>query len=403
MLSHFKHTIKVFFLTQSFFRFLPHLLVPIITLEEDPPLPKIRGRPPKNHPHQQPKIRIKPEFRAIRFKEDEERMYTCHLCKDNVKRRESDFRYHFREAHKGRRLRSFNFLNRKFSCDICLKEFKIHKSLKEHLEVHENQFNCEECDVGYKKVLDYVLHMRVHSPNEVFTCIFCDFQTGSIKDVTEHVNANHDNPAKYICQKCNKGFYIHSWYVEHENIHTGAQPFKCDSCNRKFYYSRFLAAHKRAVHKNTVQNLPSIYECVICKKRYQHKNSLKLHMNVHTGNVTICDICGKTLTSPEKLKFHMRTHTGYKPYACSYCEKSFTKKPILVEHERVHTGEKPYECHYCHKAFTQRSSLVIHIRGHTGERPYVCHLCDKGFVARAMLNVHLKSCRGFAAAAYRNV
>lgn len=364
--------------------------MPIITIDEDPFRSKIR----KTHHHHQARIRVRAEFRLNEpiENDDDEPTYTCHVCKDDIKRRESDFRSHFREMHKGRRLRSFNFTNRKFCCDVCLKEFKIHKSLKEHLEVHENQFNCEECDVGYRKVLDYVLHMRLHSPNEVFTCIFCDFQTNSIKDVTEHVNSNHDNPAKYTCQKCNKGFYIYNWYVEHDNFHTGTQPFKCDLCNKKFFYSRFLAAHKRAVHKHR----PSIYECVICKKRYQHKNSLKLHMNVHTGNVTICDICGKTLTSPEKLKFHMRTHTGYKPYACSYCEKSFTKKPILVEHERVHTGEKPYECHYCHKAFTQRSSLVIHIRGHTGERPYVCHLCAKGFVARAMLNVHLKTCRGFS-------
>lgn len=366
--------------------------MPIVMIAEVPTTRK-RGRPKKSE-KTTPQIRVKSEFKEV---EEEQRLFTCHVCKDDAKRSEKDFRIHFKSAHKGKRLRASKLLTSTYNCDICGKEFKLEKSLKEHMEIHSNQFHCEECDVGYKKVLDYVLHMRIHSTEGVFVCIFCDFKTDSIKEITEHLKNKHDEKPKYFCETCKKGFYILSWFQEHENFHTGAQPFECEFCDKTFEYSRYLSAHRRLIHKDLLAGFPMLHECVICKKRYQHKNSLKLHMNVHTGNVAICDVCGKTLSSQEKLKFHLRTHTGYKPFSCTYCGKSFTKKPILVEHERIHTGVKPYECPYCLKCFSQRSSLVIHIRGHTGERPYVCHLCNKGFVAKAMLNIHLKTCRGMTA------
>lgn len=399
-------------LIKTFFRFLPELLMPIVTINEVEPhdvcksqihSPKKRGRPRKNESNeaaqkmistlQKAKIRIREEFKAVNLEEEVPR-FTCHVCKDNMKRTEKEFRIHFREAHKGKRLRASKLSTEIYHCDICGKEFKMPRSLKEHMEIHNNQFHCEECDISYKKVSDYVLHMRIHSPNDVFACIFCEFCTDSIKDITEHLNVTHDKNPKYFCKLCNKGFYILSWYQEHENFHTGARPFVCEFCGKHFPYSRYLAAHRRSIHRDIMAAFPMLHECVICKKQYQHKNSLKLHMNVHTGNIAICDICGKQLSSQEKLKFHLRTHTGYKPFSCTYCGKCFTKKPILVEHERVHTGEKPYECHFCTKAFSQRSSLVIHIRSHTGERPYVCHVCNKGFVAKAMLNIHFKTCKG---------
>lgn len=279
-------------------------------------------------------------------------------------------------------------------CYVCPKQFTTVKSLREHMEVHSNQYCCDTCNVSFKKLVDFTIHMRGHSPDEQFRCVLCEFQTDSINDITEHLNSQHDQDYRFKCEKCGKGFHVFSWFLEHDNFHTGARPFECMFCGKSFPYSRYLTAHENSMHREEMTGVPQVHECAICKKQYQHKNSLKLHMNMHTGNVAICDICGKTLSSNEKLKFHLRTHTGYKPFGCSYCEKSFTKKPILVEHERTHTGEKPYICDFCFKGFSQRSSLVIHIRGHTGERPYVCHICNKGFAARAMLNIHFKSCKG---------
>lgn len=330
-------------------------------------------------------------------REEEIKCVKCPLClkenKDETEYTAEKLKYHYKQNHPGKRLRHSKLTSSEsFPCDICGKEFRSSSAVKDHIETHNNYYFCELCNASQKRLLDYIIHKRAHSDIGLFQCAMCEFQTEDINIITDHVN-NHEEAPKYWCQQCKRGFSILPWFTEHDNYHTGLKPFDCEFCGKCFLYSRYLHAHKVNFHTNEI-NFPSVHECVICHKQYQHKNSLKLHMNTHTGNYSICDICGKMLSSKEKLKFHIRIHTGYKPYSCSYCEKSFTKKPILVEHTRIHTGERPYVCEYCNKAFSQRSSLVIHIRGHTGEKPYVCQFCSKGFVAKAMLNVHLKSCKG---------
>lgn len=325
-----------------------------------------------------------------------EQKFKCRICKTSKMMPLEDFKKHYKSLHKDKRLpRAARTPLVMHSCDVCSKNFKSLRNLNEHMDTHNNQYDCEECNESFKKILPYTLHKRVHSMDDLFRCIFCDFSTEHVSDITSHLNMKHETNHRYICKICNKGFDVLTWFKEHDNFHSGVKPFKCGYCGKSFLYSRYLSAHKNSMHKEEMTGISSIHECGICKKQYQHKNSLKLHMNVHTGNFSICDICGKQLSSKEKLKFHLRIHTGYKPFKCSYCEKCFTKKPILVEHERIHTGERPYDCEYCHKAFSQRSSLVIHIRSHTGEKPYVCHVCNKGFVARAMLNIHFKTCKGY--------
>ncbi|XP_049819972.1 zinc finger protein 83 isoform X4 [Aethina tumida] len=341
---------------------------------------------------------IKPEFVEVieHLEEEDTRLFKCPICKDEEERTLSKLKLHYKDEHKGKRLRASKFSNELHPCDICGKTFKSLAGVKDHIETHNMYFHCDNCNNSYKKLADYIVHLRTHSEEGVFRCLVCEITTEDINSITEHVHSKHTDVEdyKYYCSSCKKGFHLESWYQEHDNFHTGLKPFDCDICGKSFMYTRFLQAHKFNMHKDEISVGPNLHICVICKKEYQHKNSLKLHMNSHTGNYSICDICGKILSSKEKLKFHLRTHTGYKPFSCSYCGKCFTKKPILVEHVRIHTGERPYVCEHCNKAFSQRSSLVIHIRSHTGERPYVCELCGKGFVAKAMLNIHMKSCKG---------
>ncbi|KAL3284280.1 hypothetical protein HHI36_018438 [Cryptolaemus montrouzieri] len=393
-------------LTYFISRFLPDVFIPIIQIKEEveeereaPPPPKkkytrkaklING--PTEKTSKKGEIRVKAEFR-IKL-DDEDEAFECPICKNETKRNLKEMKAHYKTDHKGKRLRTALLTNEAHPCEICGKELRHKSALKEHIETHNNSYSCEQCGVNHKKPTDHVIHMRCHSEQGMFNCIFCEFNTTELLEIQKHMSGDHERTQKYHCNICNKGFQIFSWFVEHENYHTGLKPFGCEFCGKCFLYSRYLAAHRNSMHKEELTGVPNIHECVICKKQYQHKNSLNLHMNSHTGNFAICDICGKILSSKEKLKFHLRTHTGYKPFSCSYCGKCFTKKPILVEHVRIHTGERPYVCEYCNKCFSQRSSLVIHIRSHTGERPYVCQFCQKGFVAKAMLNIHLRSCKG---------
>uniref|UniRef100_A0A8C6TWV9 C2H2-type domain-containing protein n=1 Tax=Neogobius melanostomus TaxID=47308 RepID=A0A8C6TWV9_9GOBI len=79
---------------------------------------------------------------------------------------------------------------------------------------------------------------------------------------------------------------------------------------------------------------------------------------------------------------------GKKKHECPFCKKSFLSRQSLEIHIRVHTGEKPYCCSICKKTFTQKQHLKEHMRIHTGERPYCCSVCGKTFSRSFTLKVH---------------
>lgn len=277
-----------------------------------------------------------------------------------------------------------------FRCCICMKEFVTKAQLDKHSEYHvQRPFFCEKCNKSFKQTQNFIFHMDSHKANNVMKCESCDFSTTFKLAFDQHAKSHLRQ--EYKCNECDKVFAARTWFLEHRNFHTGEKPFSCEECGKCFPYSRYLAAHKKSMHPHCYFKEPTLHECTICKKRYSHKNSLRLHMKSHTGeNTYLCDVCGKKLSSTDKLQLHRRIHTGFKPYKCTVCEKRFTKKDILTDHLRVHSGEKPFACEICGKCFSQRSPLTIHRRYHTGERPYVCHLCNKGFVSKGILGIHLK-------------
>ncbi len=64
-----------------------------------------------------------------------------------------------------------------------------------------------------------------------------------------------------------------------------------------------------------------------------------------------CTQCGQSFTNKQSLRRHMNIHTGEKPFTCDQCGKSFTRSPHLQSHMKIHTGEKPHECDQCGNFF----------------------------------------------------
>ncbi len=75
-------------------------------------------------------------------------------------------------------------------------------------------------------------------------------------------------------------------------------------------------------------------------------------------------------------------------YSCRICKKMFQDKYSLGLHVRSHIRDRPFECEVCHKRFTQKVHLKTHMRTHTGERPFECDVCGKGFTTSTNRNTH---------------
>ncbi|XP_029690277.1 zinc finger protein 879-like isoform X2 [Takifugu rubripes] len=193
-----------------------------------------------------------------------------------------------------------------FICQTSGKDFKLSKSLKQHLGVHtdERPYACKTCGKTFNKNSALKVHIRTH--------------TG-------------ERP--YACKTCGKTFKQYSSIYRHKRIHTGERPYVCKTCGKAFIDS----------------------------------TSLNVHMRVHTGERPyLCKICGKAFKQNSALNVHMRIHTGERPFVCKTCGKTFKQNSGLNVHMKIHTGERPFVCKTCGKTFIDSTSLNVHMRVHTG-------------------------------------
>ena len=92
----------------------------------------------------------------------------------------------------------------------------------------------------------------------------------------------------------------------------------------------------------------------------------------------LCNKCNRFFSSTQSLKRHMQLHTGHYQFYCDNCRKGFLVKRDYNEHMRAHQGLK-YHCDYCSKPFSTQMRLRYHLSMHTGQYRFRCDLCDRGF------------------------
>ena len=103
-----------------------------------------------------------------------------------------------------------------------------------------------------------------------------------------------------------------------------------------------------------------------------------------------CDACGKTLSSKHTLRVHMQLHTGQFGYYCEPCRRGFSGRTHFERHVRSHERLK-YQCDQCDKTFVDKGKLKHHMSVHTGEYKFTCNKCNKCFNARFRYLQHVNS------------
>ena len=109
-------------------------------------------------------------------------------------------------------------------CFVCGKIFRYTRNLNTHIQdVHgkkENDFQCSECEMSFKKRHLLNKHKRIHDTSKRYSCHICDKSFTRKWDLERHISSCHD---KII--------------------------FKCDFCARKFNRHDNLLKHLKSNHK----------------------------------------------------------------------------------------------------------------------------------------------------------
>ncbi|KAL0114616.1 hypothetical protein PUN28_011724 [Cardiocondyla obscurior] len=282
-----------------------------------------------------------------------------------------------------------------YTCLLCTNEEKFTdeaKSIIAHMkDVHEVRlYICDVCGQDFRKRNELSLHLDDHVAKEEgdFQCEICNRIFSNLRLFRIHKRIHYPQVKSWFCDSCGKRYNSKNLLDEHINIHMGVRPYVCETCGKDF-----ASKYTYKAHVKTHEVRPRPFECTQCNKTFLSQQNLTQHERTHNGvKEHVCHQCGKGFTSSHNLEVHNVVHTGYKPYICKMCGKAFARKAEIRDHERTHTGEKPYQCEFCGATFSQRSNLQSHKRAtHYNDKRYKCDECGKGFKRRRLLDYHIKA------------
>ncbi|XP_047542213.1 zinc finger protein 454-like isoform X4 [Vanessa atalanta] len=262
------------------------------------------------------------------------------------------------------------------SCKLCIAQINNFEDVKIHL-IDKHGANL---DINSQ---DGVLPFKITKNN--FPCAICEEKFDEFKTLNHHMNIHYQN---FICEQCGSGFITPDRLRTHAFSHeTGA--FACEICDKVFRSMNAKNEHFATVHKKVKR-----HRCPYCPETFRNYFQRNKHISTIHGmklKEFKCSLCPKVFTSSGKIGVHVRTvHLKMKRHACHVCEWKFYSKSELKEHMIRHGGERKFQCNICKKAYARKYTLREHMRIHEDDRRFICTICGGSFVQKCSLKHHVK-------------